>query len=706
MTIGAVSYSFAFIAYLVLTTLLVFSWRGRSKGVLIVLSSLASTVWSGLVCAGELGVALSFEVIQLAELVRSLAWCLFLLAALEEKRDKESGHSYLFWGAIGISLLLVSVAVLFATPSFSGFIHIPGELLRDIVLVIWVALAIAGMTLIEQIFRNSSANQRWAAKFLCLGLGCIFAYDFFMYSDALLFKRISLSLWEARGLVNGMAAPLIAIAIARNPKYKLDIHVSRHVVFHTAAIMGAGSYLLLMAVVGYFIRFYGGTWGSLLQIVFFCGAGVLLLALLFSDKIRAKARVFLSKHFFSYKHDYRDEWLRFTQNLAGGLDTVPERIIQSIIALTQSNGGMLWEKTESGQYVLSTRWHMPEIGAMNPDSLSNLAAFLTRTRWVVDFDEYERDPERYEGLEMPEALLSIPNAWLVVPLMFKSDCIGFILVKRSELQKTINWEDRDLLKTAGQQAASHLAQYQADQALLQSRQFEAFNRLSAYIVHDLKNILAQQSLIVANAEKHKHNPEFVDDVIETVKNSVARMTSLMAQMRSGKRGSKSKPVNLLMLLGRVVAGAAGRDPEPELRVADPDAGDLFVCADSEQLGTVFGHMIQNAQDATDKEGRVTVSVKPEGDHILIVVEDTGIGMEPEFIRERLFKPFDSTKGLTGMGVGAFESREYIRSLNGNISVVSEPGSGSTFSILLPRTYPDEGVDSELNARGVSCDGVE
>lgn len=705
MTIGGVSYLFAFIAYLVLTTLLVFSWRGRSKGVLIVMSSLASTVWAGLVCVAELGFTLSFEVMQLAELTRSTSWCLFLLGALEEKREKNTLYSPLFLGAAGLSLLLILIAAIFAIPAFSQFIDISGVLLRDSVLVVWVALAIAGMTLIEQIFRNSSASQRWATKFLCLGVGFIFAYDFFMYSDALLFKRISLNLWEARGIVNGMAAPLIAIAIARNPNYELDIHVSRHVVFHTATIMGAGTYLLVMAIVGYFIRFYGGTWGSFLQIVFFCGAGVLLLTLLFSDKIRAKFRVFLSKHFFSYKHDYRDEWLKFTQNLAGGLDTVPERIIQSIIKLTDSEGGMLWEKTESGRYELSTRWHMPEVASAKNNSLSSLVGFLGRTQWVVDFDEYENDPDLYEGLDMPDWMLAIPNAWFIVPLMFKGECIGFILVKRSELQKTINWEDRDLLKTAGQQAASHLAQHQADQALLQSRQFEAFNRLSAYIVHDLKNILAQQSLIVANAEKHKHNPEFVEDVIATVKNSVARMTGLMAQMRSGARGTESKLIDLGVLLERVVASAQGRDPVPELNMMSTDDGDVHVCADAEQLGTVFGHIIQNAQDATEKHGMVVVRIQAEDDHVLVEVEDSGIGMDAEFIRSRLFKPFDSTKGLTGMGVGAFESREYIRSLNGDISVVSEPNVGSTFSIVLPRAHPDEGDAGDLSERGVGCEGV-
>ena len=702
MNIGAISYLFAFVAYLVLTILLVVSWRGRSQGAWIVMASVASVVWAGLICVGELGVPVSFEVLQLAELVRGASWCLFLLSALDEKVD-QTKHSSLFRWAVAIALFLLVAATLFTIPAFSMLVHLPDGLMRDSVLIIWVALAIAGMALIEQIFRNSSASQRWAAKFLCLGIGCIFAYDFFMYSDALLFKQISLSIWEARGIVNGMAVPLIAIAIARNPKYELDIHVSRHVVFHTATIMGAGAYLLLMAVVGYFIRFYGGTWGSLLQIAFFFGAGVLLLTLLFSDKIRAKVRVFLSKHFFSYKHDYRDEWLKFTQNLAESVDSVPESIIQSIITLTESNGGMLWEKTEAGQYTLTTRWHMPEVAAMNTASLSSLTAFMERTQWVIDFDEYEENPNLYEGLSIPDWLLSTPNAWLIVPLMFKGGCIGFILVKRSELQKKINWEDRDLLKTAGQQAASHLAQHQVDQALMQSRQFEAFNRLSAYIVHDLKNILAQQSLIVANAEKHKHNPEFVDDVIATVKNSVDRMTGLMAQMRSGERGSNAKVVDLGELLAKVVDGAKVRQPEAGLECT---IDEILVLADSEQLATVFGHMIQNAQDATEKTGRVLVRIKPEDNHVVVDVEDTGIGMEPDFVRDRLFKPFDSTKGLTGMGVGAFESREYIRSLDGDISVVSVPGEGSTFRIVLPRAYQEEDINENVDIKGVGSEGIE
>jgi len=691
MNVGAIGYLFASLAHLSLLVLVLFSWRRRAGAVLIILSLLVSSGWAATVSLAELGLPITFEIMQFAELIRSLLWCLFLFYAMEKNRGGGEVRPAVFGGAIGVAVLLAAGGAAFAIPASAKLLLASGVVFRDIVLVWWVAISIAGLVLIEQIYRNSSETQRWAVKFLCLGVGGFFAYDLFMYADALLFKKISLNLWESRGFVHGMVVPLIAIGIARNPKFEVDIHVSRNVVFHTATIVGAGVYLLSMAVFGYFIRFYGGNWGGVVQVVFFSGALVLLLALLFSDKIRAKVRVFLSKHFFSYKHDYREEWLKFTHNLSEGEGSVPGRVIQSIAKLTSSPGGMLWEKDQLGHYGLLFRWHMPEPEGVNALSLQPLAEFLGRTHWVVDLDEYRDSREVYGDLELPAWLLSIPNAWLLVPLVFRDECLGFVLVRRSELQVSINWEDRDLLKMAGQHAASHLAQYQSDQELIRSRQFEAFHRLSAYIVHDLKNILAQQSLIVANAEKHKHKEEFVDDVIATIKNSVARMTKLMDQMRSGVRGERRENVLLAEVLEGVVASLSGRTPVPSL---DFSAGKVMVDADREQLGTVFGHLITNAQEATPKDGCVRVSACWRGDKVCVEVTDTGVGMDKEFIRDRLFKPFDSTKGLVGMGVGAFESREYIRSLGGDILVDSQLGVGSTFSILLPadRLDVNEGLE--------------
>ena len=125
-----------------------------------------------------------------------------------------------------------------------------------------IGLAIGGLALIEQLFRNTRPHRRWATKFLYLGLGLIFAYDFFLYADALLFKRLDQAVWEARGLVSAMAVPLIAVATSRNPEWSLDVFVSRRMVLHSAAIFGAGIYLLAMAGMGYYIRAYGGNWGT------------------------------------------------------------------------------------------------------------------------------------------------------------------------------------------------------------------------------------------------------------------------------------------------------------------------------------------------------------------------------------------------------------------------------------------------------------
>ena len=686
MNIGFFSYLFAAVAFSVLTILLIFTWRGRQLGAVVTLASAFSAIWAVVSAISSLYPSLPVELLQATELARIASWCFFLLKILELKKEEKSTHSGLS-GLTDLFLLILAVAItfIFIVPIASRYMGLPGTLGTEAALISWLVFSVIGMLLVEQIYRNSSASERWALKYLCFGIGAIFAYDFFMFSEALLFKQINPNVWNARGLINGIVVPLIAISIARTPNFDLDIHVSRHVVFHSATLMGAGIYLLIMASVGYFIRYYGGTWGGVLQIAFFGGAGILLVALLFSSNIRAKTRILLSKHFFSYKYDYREEWSKFTRTLAENEQDVPERIIRAITALVNSSGGMLWAKKDNSEnYELLTHWNMPELEPVNSASLNSLDVFLEKNQWVIDIDEYNQERSMYDDLDIPDWLTLLPDAWLIIPLLFKNYVLGFVVVKRSGVQKSINWEDRDLLKIAGQQAASYLAQYQTDQSLMQARQFEAFNRLSAYVIHDLKNILAQQSLIVTNAKKHRQNPAFIDDVIHTIQNSVARMTRLMEQMRSGERGVSPSDIELSGLLSRVITQRSAQQPAPILESIDSDP---VVHADRQQLTTVFGHIIQNAQEATDDNGRVIVRLASNGNQAVIEIEDTGSGMNTDFIRDNLFKPFNSTKGLTGMGIGLFESREYIRSLGGEIVVKSTPGVGTQFSIKLPCIMP-------------------
>ena len=336
--------------------------------------------------------------------------------------------------------------------------------------------------------------------------------------------------------------------------------------------------------------------------------------------------------------------------------------------------------------MLLARWNVGQSIAVNETENGSLAAFLDACQWIINLDQYAKTPDFYTGLELPQWLRELSEmprgAWLVIPLILHQRVLGFMVLMQPRAARVINWEDRDLLKTAGCQAASYIAQLEATTALVQARQFEAFNRLSAFVVHDLKNLVAQLALVVSNAAKHKNNPAFMEDAINTVENATLKMNRLLAQLRAGsmRPHTVSQLLDLGMLLREVVATCAHVKPVPELQCSE---GRLRVQADRDRLAAVFGHIIQNAQDATSPEGYVKVRLNSVAGQAVLEVEDSGHGLDANFIRERLFQPFQTTKGNAGMGIGAYQSREVVRELGGDVDVVSEPGKGTLFRVRIP-----------------------
>jgi putative PEP-CTERM system histidine kinase len=541
-----------------------------------------------------------------------------------------------------------------------------------------LGIAVLGMLLVEQLYRNRGTQERWAIKFACMGIGAMFAYDFYMYSDTLLFRELSQELWAARGVVNVLTAPLIAMSLLRSASWPAQIAVSRRVMFHSAALVGSAIYLLAMSSAAYYLRYVGGTWGSLMQLVFLFGATILLAGILFSGTFRAWLKVFISKHFYSYNYDYREEWLAFTRTLSQQGPGLGERSISALGALVESPGGALWIRREAGQFEPAAYWHVSPQTATEPGD-SPLCQFLEQKQWLVDLDEYERDQALYDGTALPAWLHAFPRAWLVVPLLLQGRLFGFVVLQEALSPVNLNWEVRDLLKIAGTQAASFLAQQEADSALMLARQFDSFNRLSTFVVHDLKNLVAQLSLLTANAEKHRDNPEFQRDMMETVDLSVQKMKLMLQKLSRTASPERASPLEIAPLLAQAVALKAAFEPRPLLEIGQPG---LRVLAEAERLARVLGHLIQNAIEATPRDGRVTVRLSRAGEAVQVEVSDTGCGMSADFIRERLFKPFDSTKSA-GMGIGAFESREYIHQLGGQLQVRSQPDQGTTFTVSLP-----------------------
>ncbi len=680
---GAWGYALAGFCYLALTLLLLTSWRGRLQGGLLVAVCLLSAVWAAMLSYSLAnGLPLSIAHIWL-ELLRDGAVLLFLYRVLAIDRVRFSSADvrcrrlgYVIF-VVWLGLALLHTGNWFVGQSLTELLGYDPRLTGHLI------LALAGLVLVEQLFRNTPTQQRWAIKYLCLGLGALFAYDFFLYSNAVLFQSLDSGLWDARGFIHLLVVPLIAVSAARNPQWSLEVFVSRRVVFHSAAVLGAGVYLLVMALGGYAIRYFGGSWGNLAQVIFLFGAGLLLFALMFSGQMRARMRVFLSKHFFNYKYDYRDEWLKFIGALASeepgpGLG---EHVLQAMAAIVDSPGGVLWVfDSDTGRFELGVELNATGCQIIAADD--PFVAYLRQKEWLFDLDEYEKTPEVYEGLELPEWLTSIERPWLVIPLFQNKQLMGLMLLLESRAVRQINWEDRDLLKTVATQAASYLALSQASTELANARQFEAFNRLSAYVVHDLKNVVGQLSLVVANSKKFGHKQAFVDDAFATVENSVNKMQRMLVQLRQGRESQKSSTATkLLPLIETVIQQCSEKMPAPVLANV---VEQMCVVAEQDRLAAVIEHVVQNAQDATQVDGKIELRLISNGQNAVIEIEDSGSGMDEQFIRERLFRPFDTTKGNAGMGIGAYECREFVRGLGGDVRVKSELGVGSVFQLYIPK----------------------
>jgi len=583
-----------------------------------------------------------------------------------------------WWGAAAV--LLVLAAVWFFPPAMPVHAMTSTAPRSQMPYGLLLGVSVAGLVLTEQLYRRAREQSRWSIKPLCLGLGAAFVYDLYMYADALLFGRLDANVWAARGFAQALTIPFIALATVRNRDWTIELALSRGVVFHSTAFLASGIYLLAVAAAGYYVRYFGGSWGKTFQVGFIFAA-VLLLGWLFSSgTLRSKLKVFINKNFFSYRYDYREEWLRFT-NLLATRDqntSAPQRCIQALANLVESPAGALWLRGESDVFTQSARWNLPQFQAEERADRS-LPRFLRKTGWVVDLDEYRRQPSRYPDLQLPDWLKAMTSAWLIVPVVTQDELIGFMVLTAPRAAIDVNWEVLDLLKTAARQIGSFLGQIQSSEALLEVKKFDAFNKMSAFVVHDLKNLVAQLSLLLKNSERHRQNPRFQDDMLSTVEHVTERMNKLLLQLSTGGRGAESlRPVNLARLARRVVEAKANQRGDIGIEAS----GDVTTLGYEQRFERVLGHLVQNAIDATHDGGTIGIRVFVDGGRALVEIADTGCGMSEEFVRERLFRPFQTTK-QSGMGIGAYETAQYVKELGGSIDANSRPGAGTRIKIILP-----------------------
>jgi putative PEP-CTERM system histidine kinase len=570
-----------------------------------------------------------------------------------------------------------------------------GAWITPALIVAAMVIAIGGLLIVDSGVRHASAGLRMPVMAVAGGFAMLWAYELnAQLIGALTGKRAS-TLIELLPAVVLLALPTYVVAAMDVGRERMRL--SRTAAMRTLVLLGGAAYLILIGLTGAIARLVGGDYAELAQgasLVVALGAGGLLIV---SARVRAWLSVMISKHFFEHRYDYRTEWMRFTATLGqrGGEDdrNLHRRVAKALAELTGSPGALLMLPTAAGSFGVAEQWHWPVDVAGDGATLSLRSAFmLQETRHIVDLDTQRRgsagEDMASEDLAMPDWLLSDPRAWVVVPILHFQRMIAVVVLHRPPVSRALDWEDLDVLRIAGQQAASYLAESQSQEALSEARRFDEFNRRFAFIMHDIKNLASQIGLLARNAERHADNPEFRADMVETLKISAGRLSDLLVRLAPRARGATAEAAKVLIepILNDI---AAEMRPRRVLFVGC-QAG-LAAWADAASVRQIVQHLVANAIDATAPDAPVQVVAVSEHGRARIDVIDQGSGMTRAFIRDELFKPFVSTKD-GGFGLGAFEALNIAQAMGGAIDVDSEPGKGSSFTLWLP--LADAQVDAD------------
>jgi len=680
--VGLFSHTVAALGFGALAAILLVRRSRDGTSLWLVAASVVTMLWALTVVAAERFGGFWLHCVSPAETLRTAAWIAFLVAVLrrtwhlDERHRSSFAIASLIGFVVGLQLLLDLVWGLGLVPVALA------PLLGTLLIISRMAMAIGGLVLIHNLFVNADPENQGEVRLLCIGLAGLFAYDLNYYTLQFLFGSPSVDLYNIRGAVDVLVVPLLLMA--SNHNWAARVHVSRQVVFHTLSFSMIGFYLIIMAIAAYGLRLVGGDWGRLLQITFLFTTALLAIVVLVSPRFRAWLRVKIAKNFFAYKYDYRQEWLRFIKTVSGtdiGLGSLSERVIRGICAVVDSPGGVLFTHDGEGNLALAATYQFDDF---KPDPIaidSALGGFLANRQRIINLDELRSGSGDYGPVRLPPWAAADLRAWLIVPLIHLENLQGFVLIERSLVAHSLNWEDFDLLRTLGRQAASYIAEASSQEALDEAGKFEEFNRRFAFIMHDLKNLVSQLSLVARNAERHADNPAFRADMVATLQSSVGKMNDLLARLsqREIGKGSGDSRIDMAALLEDVVAARQPGYPALSLALAGPRG---VVWGDAVQLEQMVAHLVQNAIDASADATPVLVSMTCAATALEISIADQGVGMTPAFLRNELFRPFHSTKP-GGFGIGAYEARTIARNMGGQLDVTSAPGLGSVFTIRLP-----------------------
>ena len=667
-----VCYAACALTYGLLAGMILVQAKRNTASWLLGASSAATALWAvfNLFWAGTTPGLLGF-----LDLIRAAAWYgvvlhLYYLAVADRRQVR-------LFVSIGVALLVGGVALLVGQRADGPVSLLMGPVLLQLL------LAVGQIVLLENLYRGTAAELRWHVGLACVALGSLALYDLVLIGDAVLAHRLSLALVDGRAIVAILVAPLLAVSAARNRSWGVTLHASRTAVFHTATLIGSGLLLVSLAAVAELLKHQpgarGSNWAELAEVLLIFSGFLSVAVFLVSASARHRLVRLMSEHFFTYRYDYRREWLRCVATLSddeghdpGGL---PRRAIRALADIVDSPAGLLLTG-EAGQSGLSWAgsWNLPATGPVPPDH-PLLAALQPGCCLALSAETVAVAP--LDGLRL----------WLAVPLTIRGSSVaGCVLLAPPRGPFRLDDEVFALLGVIAREVTTHLAEQRAACSLVETRELRDYGERFAFVAHDIKNVAGQLRLLTSNAERHIADPAFQRDMLGTIDASVRKIGNLIRRLetRNGGEGAAPRPAAPLLMPHLEAALVARR--RARLLPGPAGVAGWTVAMASADLDAVLTHLLDNAATAAGQDGSVSVCVYEQRDRILIDIADDGPGMTPEFIRDELFRPF-STTTIGGSGVGAFQARALLRRSGGDLLVLSTPGEGSTMRLMLPPAQP-------------------
>lgn len=687
--IGIVGHGAAAFAYAALAIWVFHKYGTQNRQQILLITALGLTaLW-----AGAAAPAYSFKIAPLAmETLRNAGWLGFMYFLLRSGEGRKQPRT------INV-IYMVLATVLLCQPAIDVLVmKLPVEMpvaiaASQTALLLRMLFAVGVLVAVHNLYTVSAPETRWGISLPMAALAAMWTFDLNLYTIAYLTNETPAELMFTRGLAMLLLAPVFVLASRRNGKWRLRL--SRSVAFQSVSLFAIGAYFLAMLLLAAVIEFVGGDYVRLTQITMIIAMSISALLILPSGRFRAWITVTIAKNFFQHRYDYRNEWMRFADTIgfpSAEAGPFHERVIKSLADIFDSPGGLLLVPDDQNRMTLQARWRWPTADVPVNCITSQTLPFFESTGHILSMDDARAGTDdRCDPRAVPQWLYDEPQAWVVVPMVHFGKLAGLVILARPTADRRLDWEDLDMLRVVGRQVASYLAEATSYQALAEAQQFEQFNRRFAFVMHDIKNLVSQLSILSRNAEKHASNPEFQADMVETLSGSVEKMNDLLARLSQHNKTKHTPPKTID--ISEVVIQAVY-----EKRLIYPIETQLIkgikAIADPARVETIISHLVQNAIEATDDGAPVKITCRSHGMDVAIRISDSGIGMNEAFIANQLFKPFESSKP-GGFGIGAYEARELALSMGGQLRVESRPGKGTHFTLLLPAVQADSDTNQPI-----------